>query len=86
MKPEQALEIINQIIKDRKQWGQSAGFRVAPYEIADALLALEGRFSGEWVPKEDLTLSNRRYAQLNAIHEKLKKQVGEKNGDSRKGD
>jgi hypothetical protein len=86
MKTEIALEIITQIIKDRKQWGQSAGFRVAAYEVADALLALEGRFSGEWVPKEDLTLSNRRYAQLNAIHEKLKKRLGVKDGDTSQSD
>ncbi len=74
-----ALEIITQVLKDRKAWGQSAGIRVAQWELIDALLALEGRFTGEWVPKEELTLSNRRYAQLNAIHEKLKK--GQKHGD-----
>jgi hypothetical protein len=86
LKQELALEIVTQIIKDRRQWGQSAGFRVAPYEVADALLALEGRFSGEWVPKEDLTFANRRYAQLNAIHELLKKRKGMKDGDTSQSD
>jgi hypothetical protein len=75
MKPETALEIITQIIKDRKQWGQSAGFRVATYEVADALLALEGRFTGEWVPKDELSLANRRYAALNAQMGLLKKRT-----------
>lgn len=73
MTQDKALEIIAQVLKDRKNWGQSAGIRVAQWELVDALLLLEGRFTGEWVPKEELTLSNRRYAQLNAIHEKLKK-------------
>lgn len=77
MTQDQALEIIIQAIRDRKNWGEAAGIRVAQYELVNALLALEGRFTGEWVSKEELTLANRRYAQLNAIHEKLKKTIAE---------
>lgn len=73
MEEVQALAIIAQVIKDRKQWGESAGIRVAQFELVNALLALQERFSGEYVPKAELTLSNRRYAALNAQHEKLKK-------------
>lgn len=76
MEQQQALDIITQAIKDRENWGQNAGLRVAQYELVDALLTLKGRFSGEWVPKEELTLSNRRYTALNATYEKLKKSLG----------
>jgi hypothetical protein len=72
MTEEAALKIIAGILKDRKDWGESAGIRVAQWELVNALLALEGRFTGEYVPKAELTLSNRRYAALNAQHEKLK--------------
>lgn len=77
MTQDEALVIVVQALRDRKNWGEHAGIRVAQYELINALLALEGRFTREWVPKEELTLSHRRYAQLNAIHEKLKKTITE---------
>lgn len=81
MKQEQALEIISQVLKDRKNWGESAGVRVAQYELVNALLALEGRFTGEWVSKEELTVERRRYNALHAQTEKFKKRLGIKDGN-----
>lgn len=82
MTEESALKIISQVLKDRKDWGEAAGIRVAQWELVNALLALEGRFTGEYVPKADLTLSNRRYAALNAQHEKLKGEQSERKAKS----
>lgn len=89
-----ALSIIASIIKDRKQWGESAGIRVAQWELVNALLAVEHRLLGEFVSKDDLTVANRRYAALNAQHELLKKRFeesktrkeGTTNGNARSGD
>lgn len=71
----QALEIIAQVLKDRKNWGESAGIRVAQYELVNALLALERRFTPEYVTKDELTLANRRTAAANAQLERAKSDV-----------
>lgn len=81
MTEEQALVIIVAILKDRKAWGESAGIRVAQWELVNALLALEGRFTGEWVPKAELTLSNQRYNALNARYQRLAKGKSDDNQD-----
>ena len=66
-----ALEIVQGILKDRKNWGEAAGIRVAQYELVNALLALESRF-GEIVTKEELTFSNRQLTAERAQHGKTK--------------
>lgn len=53
-----ALEIVQGILRDRKQWGESAGIRVAEYELVNALLVLESRF-GDIVTKDELTFVKR---------------------------
>lgn len=63
LEEKKALEIIAQVLKDRKAWGQSAGIRVAQYELVDALLALESRIfmdMNDWVHKDEVTVLNRR--------------------------
>lgn len=72
MSEEKAQEMVLGILKDRENWGESAGIRVAQYELVNALLVLKPRLLGEFISKDELTLSNRRYAALNAQHEKLK--------------
>jgi hypothetical protein len=69
MTEQQALNIIEQILKDRKQWGESAGIRVAQFELVNALLVLEARF-GEIVTKDELTTEKRRYTAMNAQYAK----------------
>lgn len=56
-----AIEIVAQVLKDRKAWGESAGIRVAQYELVNALLALESRLTGDHVSTEELTTERRRY-------------------------
>lgn len=70
MTEEQALKIIAQVLKDRKDWGESAGIRVAQWELVNALLALEERFGEEIFTKEDMTYERRRYTAMNAQYEK----------------
>jgi hypothetical protein len=72
MNEAQALEIIHQILKDRKQWGESAGIRVAQFELVNALLALEARF-GEIVTKDELTAERRKFTAMNAQYQKALK-------------
>lgn len=70
MTEEQAIAIITQVLKDRKAWGETAGIRVAQWELVNALLLLEGRLTGDMVPKAELSKANRQMAQMRAIHEK----------------
>lgn len=58
MTTQRALEIVQGILRDRKAWGESAGIRVAQYELVNALLVLEPRF-GDIVTKDELTLARR---------------------------
>jgi len=58
MTEERALEIVQGILRDRKAWGESAGIRVAQYELVNALLALEHRF-GKIVTNDELTFVKR---------------------------
>lgn len=76
MDENKALEIIHQVLKDRKAWGQSAGIRVAQWELVDALLALEPRFGdiSMWVHKDELTAEKRRN---NAAQAQLAKAQGD---------
>jgi hypothetical protein len=77
MEETKALEIIGQVLKDRKAWGQAAGIRVAQWELVDALLAVSGRIffdPADWVHKDDVTLLNRRN---NAMQAQLAKAQGD---------
>lgn len=66
MTEEQAKAIIEQVLKDRKNWGESAGIRVAQYELVNALLALESRLVGDTVDRAELTSERRRCNALGA--------------------
>lgn len=74
MNEDKAIEIVAQAIKDRKAWGQSAGLRVAQWELVEALLALEQRLIGDNVPREELTIAHR---QNNAMNAQLSKAQGD---------
>lgn len=78
-----ALEIVQGILRDRKAWGESAGIRVAEYELVNALLALENRF-GEIVTKDELTLARRQLTACQAQKARLEKGY-KKNDDTSKG-
>lgn len=67
-----ALEIVQGILRDRKAWGESAGIRVAQYELVNALLALEHRF-GDIVTKDELTHARRQLTACLAQKAKLVK-------------
>lgn len=77
LEEKQALAIVTQVLKDRKAWGQSAGIRVAQWELVDALLALETRLLfniDDWIPKDEVTVLNRRN---NAMGAQLAKAQGD---------
>lgn len=82
MERARALEILSQTIKDYRNWGHNAQLRVGQDELIAAIVNVEDKLFGDWVPKEELTLANRRYAATNAQLQKLK---GKADGDASQG-
>lgn len=77
LEEKKALEIVTQVLKDRKAWGQAAGIRVAQWELVDALLTLESRLTidwDDWVHRDEVTVLNRRN---NAMGAQLAKAQGD---------
>lgn len=85
MERSRALEILSQTIKDYRNWGHNAQLRVGQDELIAAIVNVEDKLFGDWVPKEELTLANRRYAATNAQLQKHIKR-GSGNGDASESD
>jgi len=76
LEQKKALDIIAQVLKDRKAWGEAAGIRVAQWELVNALLALESKIfrdDADIVTKDELTTEKRRYNAMHAQYEKALK-------------